>query len=149
MVRFKTLKPEGIDIMANTTNKMTNKTAFSIALELVNQSNHPEKAEVAAKIAKALEGLEKKKSSPSKAQTAKQAANLGMGEAVVSFLRNHSDQMFTIGELMKQVEGLPEDISNQKMTSIFRLETVKPFYRREMVKGKAYFQYAEAEEVAE
>ena len=55
MVRFKTLKPKGIDIMANTTNKMTNKTAFSIALELVNQSNHPEKAEVAAKIAKALE----------------------------------------------------------------------------------------------
>ena len=52
MVRFKTLKPKGIDIMTNTTNKMTNKTAFSIALELVNQSNHPEKAEVAAKIEK-------------------------------------------------------------------------------------------------
>jgi hypothetical protein len=128
---------------------MTKVSAFTIALELINQSNHPQKAEVAEKVAKEIEQLSKKKSGNSAKQTAKQTANEAMGEKVVSFLRDNHNQMFTIGELMKQVEGLPEDISNQKMTSIFRLETVKPFYRREMVKGKAYFQYAEAEEVAE
>ena len=131
------------------TTKMTNKTAFSIALALVLESSHPEKAEVAEKLTKAIEGLDKKKSAPSKAQVAKQTANLGLGELIVSFLREHADEQFTITELMKQVEGLPAEITNQKMTSIFRLDSVKPYYKREMVKGKAYFQYAESEEVAE
>ena len=129
--------------MATTKNAMTKVSAFTIALELINQSNHPQKAEVAEKVAKEIEQLSKKKSGNSAKQTAKQTANEAMGEKVVSFLSDNRNQMFTIGELMKKVEGLPEDISNQKMTSIFRLDSVKPYFRREMVKGKAYFQYAE------
>jgi hypothetical protein len=128
---------------------MTKVSAFTIALELINQSNHPQKAEVAEKVAKEIEQLSKKKSGNSAKQTAKQTANEAMGEKVVSFLRDNHNQMFTIGELMKKVEGLPEDISNQKMTSIFRLDSVKPYFRREMVKGKAYFQYAEPVEEEE
>ena len=129
--------------MATTKNALTKASAFAIALELVNQSNHPQKDEVAEKVAKEIEQLTKKKSGNSAKQTAKQTANMELGEKVVSFLSANPNQMFTIGELMKKVEGLPEDISNQKMTSIFRLDSVKPYYRREMVKGKAYFQYAE------
>ena len=125
--------------MATTKNALTKASAFAIALELVNQSNHPQKDEVAEKVAKEIEQLTKKKSGNS----AKQTANMELGEKVVSFLSANPNQMFTIGELMKKVEGLPEDISNQKMTSIFHLDSVKPYYRREMVKGKAYFQYAE------
>ena len=132
----------------NTTPKFTKATAFSIALELVNQSNHPDKALVAEKLSKELENLSKKKSGSGKL-TAKQTANLGLGEALVEFLRENPNQMFTIGELMKSVPGLPEDVSNQKMTSLFRLDSVKPYYRREMVKGKAYFQYTEPTEEVE
>ena len=138
-----------IDTMATTKNAMTKVSAFTIALELINQSNHPQKAEVAEKVAKEIEQLSKKKSGNSAKQTAKQTANEAMGEKVVSFLSTNPNQMFTIGELMKKVEGLPEDISNQKMTSIFRLESVKPYFRREMVKGKAYFQYTEPSEEVE
>ena len=138
-----------IDTMATTKNAMTKVSAFTIALELINQSNHPQKAEVAEKVAKEIEQLSKKKSGNSAKQTAKQTANEALGEKVVSFLSANRNQMFTIGELMKKVEGLPEDISNQKMTSIFRLESVKPYFRREMVKGKAYFQYAEPSEEVE
>ena len=130
--------------MANNTNKtpkMTKATAFSIALELVNQSNHPNKVEVAEKIVKEIENLGKKNSKTSGVPTKKQVANMGLGEQVVAYLADHPTQMFTIGELMKNVPNLPEDISNQKMTSLFRLDSVKPYYRREMVKGKAYFQY--------
>lgn len=130
------------------TTKMTKVSAFAIALELVRQSAHPDRDMVAEKLEKEIENLQKKNSKSGK-PTAKQIANAGLGETVVEFLREHSSQMFTISELMKQVEGLPADISNQKMTSIFRLESVKPFYRREMVKGKAYFQYAESAEVEE
>jgi len=131
--------------MATTNAKMTKATAFAIALELVNQSNHPEKALVMEKISKEIENLQKKNSKSGK-PTAKQIANAGLGDALVSFLREHSTQMFTVSELMKNVPNLPEDISNQKMTGLFRLDNVRPYYRRDVVKGKAYFQYAEPTE---
>ena len=127
--------------MATTKNAMTNKTAFAIALELVNQSNHPQKDEVAAKIAKAIEGLEKKKSAPSKAQVAKATANVGLGELVLDFLREHESESFTVTEMMKQIEGLPAEITNQKLTYILRMDAIKPFISKEMVKGKALYSY--------
>ena len=133
--------------MANTKNAMTNKTALEIAISVLSADNAHDEA--VAKLQKMLESLEKKKSSISKAQTAKATANASMGESLVEFLREHPSQMFTIAELMKQVPNLPEDISNQKMTSLFRLETVRPYYRRDVVKGKAYFQYAESVEAEE
>ena len=132
------------------TTKMTNKTALEIALAMVQESAHPEKELIAEKLTKQIESLAKKNGKASGKPTAKQVANMGLGESLVNFLAEHPTQMFTIAELMKSVPGLPEDISNQKMTSLFRLESVKPYYRREMVKGKAYFQYTEkAEEVEE
>ena len=133
--------------MANTKNAMTNKSALEIAISVLSADNAHDEA--VAKLQKMLESLEKKKSSISKAQTAKATANASMGESLVEFLREHPSQMFTIAELMKQVPNLPEDISNQKMTSLFRLETVRPYYRRDVVKGKAYFQYAESVEAEE
>ena len=148
MDRFKSLKPKGIDTMATT--KMTNKTAFELAISALENSGIPQREEAIAKIAKAIEQLDKKNSKTSGKLTAKQTANLGLGEMIVQYLAEHPTQMFTIAELMKNIEGLPEDISNQKMTSIFRLESVKPYYTRELVKGRAYFQYkATSDEVAE
>jgi hypothetical protein len=130
----------------NTTPKFTKAMAFAIALEALSHSNHPDAPKAMEKIQTEVENLAKKKSGGTK-QTAKQTANIGLGESIVEFLREHPNQLFTIGELMKQVPNLPEDISNQKMTSLFRLDSVKPYFRREMVKGKAYFQYAEPAEV--
>lgn len=143
-VRYKTLKPKGIDTMEKTA-KMTKATAFAIALELVENSNHPDKADVIAKISKEIENLSKKNAKSGK-PTAKQVANMGLGEIVVDFLREHSGEKFTITEMMKSVPGLPAEITNQKLTSIFRLDSVKPFVVREMEKGKAYFSYAEPAE---
>ena len=132
----------------NTTTKITNKVALEKAIACVQcyAENTPETAEVVVKLQKMLESLEKKNSKSGK-PTAKQIANMGLGEIVVSFLRENADQKFTITELMKQDPGLPEEITNQKMTGLFRLESVKPFYERTMDKGKAYFQYKEAEVV--
>ena len=119
--------------------KMTNKTALEIAISVLSADNAHDEA--VAKLQKMLESLEKKKSSPSKAQTAKATANMGLGELIVQHLRENPNQMFTITELMKSVEGLPAEITNQKLTAIFRLDSVKPYYTRTMEKGKAYFQY--------
>ena len=60
--------------MATTKNAMTNKSALEIALGMVLASDHPEKALVAEKLQKQIASIEKKKSSPSKAQTAKATA---------------------------------------------------------------------------
>ena len=119
--------------------KMTNKTALEIAISVLSADNAHDEA--VAKLQKMLESLEKKKSAPSKAQTAKATANMGLGELIVQHLRENPNQMFTITELMKSVEGLPAEITNQKLTAIFRLDSVKPYYTRTMEKGKAYFQY--------
>ena len=125
------------------TTKMTNKTALETAISVLSVDNAHD--EVVAKLQKMLESLEKKNSKTSGKLTAKQTANLEIGEAVVKHLADHPNQMFSIMELVKAVPGLPEDMSPQRMTAIFRLESVRPHYRREMVKGKAYFQYAEME----
>ncbi len=135
--------------MATTKNAMTNKSALEIALGMVLESAHPDKALVAEKLQKQIASLEKKKSSPSKAQTAKAIANASLGEMVVEFLRNDPNRMVTITEMLKEIPGLPAEITNQKLTSILRLESVKPFYIREMVKGKAMFKYNASAEVVE
>lgn len=133
--------------MATTTKtpKMTKASAFAIALELVNQSAHPDKVAVAEKISKEIENLSKKNSGTGK-PTAKQTANLGLGEMVVAHLRANPTRMYTVTELMKSIEGLPPEITNQRMTALFRLDSVKPYFTRTMDKGKAYFQYKSPEE---
>ena len=134
--------------MATNEKKMTKVSAFTIAMELVKNSAHPEKDAVVEKIAKEIENLSKKSAGNGK-PTAKQTANMGLGELVVEFLRNHADTAYTVTELMKQVEGLPAEITNQKLTALFRLDNVKPFVERSMEKGKAYYKYATPAEVVE
>ena len=129
--------------MATNEKKMTKVSAFTIAMELVKNSAHPEKDAVVEKIAKEIENLSKKSAGNGK-PTAKQTANMGLGELVVEFLRDHADTAYTVTELMKQVEGLPAEITNQKLTALFRLDNVKPYVNRSMDKGVAYFQYATA-----
>ena len=118
--------------------EMTKVSALTIALELVEQSAHAEKEAVANKIRKEIENLSKK----STTLTPKQTANMGLGEMVVEFLRNHPNDRYTVTQLMKSVEGLPAEITNQRVTSLFRLDSVKPYFVRTMEKGVAYFQYA-------
>lgn len=131
------------------TAKMTKAVAFTLAVQALEASSLPNKDEAIAKVLKEIENLQKKNSKGAGAPTKKQVANMELGEQVVQYLADHPTQMFTIGELMKNVPGLPADISNQKMTSLFRLESVKPYYRREMVKGKAYFQYSQPADTEE
>lgn len=129
------------------TTKMTNKIALETAIAVLSADNAHD--EVVAKLQKMLESVEKKNSKTSGKLTPKQMANLDIGKSVVQYLSENPTQMFCIAELMKKVPGLPEDVSPQKMTAIFRLDSVRPYYRREMVKGKAYFQYVDPTEVEE
>lgn len=127
--------------MATNEKKMTKVSAFTIALELVEQSAHPDKVAVAEKIRKEIENLSKK-SSASK-PTAKQTTNLALGRLVIDFLREHPTERFTVTELLKQVPGLPADMTNQKLTALFRIAEIYDHSDRFMEKGRAYYQYVE------
>ena len=131
-----------------TTKNMTKAVAFAMAIEALNASNLENRDEAVAKIAKEIENLSKKNSKSGK-PTAKQTANIGLGELVVAHMRANPNQLFTVTELMKQVEGLPEEITNQKLTALFRLDNVKPYIVRTMDKGKAFYQYTESAEIAD
>jgi hypothetical protein len=126
--------------MATNEKKMTKVNALTIALELVEKSTHADKDAVAEKIRKEIENLSKK--SGAGKPTAKQTANMGLGELVVEHLRNNPTERFTVTQLMKSVEGLPAENTNQKPTALIRHDNVKPFVNRTMEKGVAYFQYA-------
>ena len=131
------------------TTKMTNKIALETAIAVLSTDNAHD--EVVAKLQKMLESVEKKNSKTSGKLTPKQVANLEIGESVVKYLRENPTQMFSMAELLKNVPNMPEDMSTQRLTAVFRQDNVRPHYRRETVKGKSYFQYREAveEEVEE
>lgn len=82
-----------------TEKKMTKATAFTIALELVNQSDLPNKAEVAEKISKEIENLSKKNSGSGKPTKAQEANNV-MAQEMLDWME--ADHPYTISELSKE-----------------------------------------------
>lgn len=120
---------------------MTKVQAFTIALELVNQSNHPNKAEVSAKISKEIEQLSNRK--PTTKETIEQEVRRKRGEMLVNFLRDHRNERFTVTQLQTAVPDFPAEISNSAVTSLFRLPDVIAHHIRTVDKGRAYYQYAD------
>ncbi len=134
--------------MATNEKKMTKAQAFALAITALENSAVPNRTEAIEKIAKEIENLNKKKSGSGK-PTAKQTANIGLGEMVVAHMAANPNQLFTVTDLMKSVPGLPAEITNQKLTALFRLDSVKPYIVRTMDKGKAFYQYNASAEIAD
>ena len=82
-----------------TTNKMTKATAFAIALELVENSALENKAEVAAKISKEIENIQKKNGSTSGKPTKAQIENAAVAHEMVEWME--SGTAYSITELSK------------------------------------------------
>ena len=84
-----------------------------------------------------------KKNSGEKKLTPQQEANAVIKESILNLAKANPDRQFTIGELLKEVPGLPEDMTSQRMTAIVRqmwytdLTMVKTVDKR-----KSYFQLA-------
>ena len=75
--------------------------------------------------------------------TPQQEANAIIKANVLELAKANPDRLFTIGEFLKEVPGLPEDMTSQRMTAIVRqmwytdLTMVKTVDKR-----KSYFQLA-------
>jgi hypothetical protein len=112
--------------------KMTNLKAVAYVLE-----NCELPTDVREKLEKVKASFEKK-STGEKKPTATQVANLSLKEAIVSYMAENSDRIFSISELIKEVPELA-GLSTQKVAPLMT-SLVKEFkVVRIEEKRKAYF----------
>lgn len=125
--------------------KITRVDALNEALTLMENSTLPRKDEFVQKLKDIITSFEKKSSSSK--PTPRQLANDGLKKAIYAYMAQSPNQRFTVSELMKNVPGLPEEITNQWMTALLHQMYDKenptnpafPIVRSES-KGRAYFQ---------
>lgn len=115
--------------------KMTKSTAFTLAKEIVEKSNHPMADEIVAKLAKEVELLAKKNSAEKK-PTAQQTANDGIKTAILNGMED--GKLYTISDLLK---AIPEcaDLTNQRVSALVRQLKDEGKVVRTEDKRKAYF----------
>lgn len=120
--------------------KMTKATAWGIVKGIVEKSNHPQTAELVAKIDNEL-ALLAKKNSAEKKPTAQQTANAEIANAIVAHLSAEPNRLFTITEIIKEV---PEcaDLTNQRVSAIVRGLKDEGKVERIEEKRKAFFRSA-------
>ena len=117
------------------TTKMTKATAWGIVKDIVEKSNHPQTAELVAKIDNEL-ALLAKKNSAEKKPTAQQTANEGIKTAILDGMEG--GKAYTITEIIKSV---PEcaDLTNQRVSALMRQMVDSGAVVRTEDKRKAYF----------
>ena len=120
--------------MANT--KMTNKTALTIALTAIGDTN----PEATAKIQKMIEQLDKKNAAPRKL-TAQQEKNEVVKTEITAFLEEHADEGFTVSDLLKAVPVLEGD-SNQHASALLRQLVQAGIVAKYSEKRRTYFKFA-------
>ena len=118
------------------TTKMTKATAWGIVKGIVENSNHPQSAELIAKIDNEL-ALLAKKNSAEKKPTAQQTANVGIMTAIVEGME--PNRLYTVTEIIKSI---PEcaDLTNQRVSALLRQLVDGGKVKRTEDKRKAYFQ---------
>lgn len=124
--------------MANTS-KMTKATAWGIVKGIVEASNHPQTAELVAKIENELTLLAKKNSSEKK-PTAQQVANDSVKQAIIDGMEHGVP--YTITDIIKSVPTCAE-LTNQRVSALMRQLKDAGVVVRTEDKRKAYFTLAE------
>ena len=117
--------------MANT--KMTNKTALTIAIAAIGDTN----PEATAKLEKMIEQLDKKNASPKKL-TAQQERNEGLKDIIAAFLTENEGKGYTVTDLLKTIPELDGD-SNQHVSAILRQMFLANTIERYTEKRRTYF----------
>lgn len=118
--------------------KMTKAQKFALIAAIPEVANDPMLSEF---IAHEQELLAKKNSSDKK-PTAQQVANDGVKTAVLAVMEADPNRMWTVTELMKSVPGLPEDMTNQRLSAIMRQLKDAQVVKRDEIKRKAFFSLA-------
>jgi hypothetical protein len=118
---------------------MTKATAWGIVKGIVEASNHPQTAELVAKIENELTLLAKKNSAEKK-PTAQQVANDSVKQAIVDGMEHGVP--YTITDIIKSVPACAE-LTNQRVSALMRQLKDAGVVIRTEDKRKAYFTLAE------
>jgi hypothetical protein len=122
----------------NTTKKMTKAAAWTIVKGIVENSGHPQSAELVEKIENELVLLAKKNSAEKK-PTAQQTANEGIKSAIVNGMV--ANRAYTITDIIKEVPQCAE-LTNQRVSALMRQLVESGAVVRTEDKRKAYFTLA-------
>lgn len=117
--------------------KMTKKELFAEILASYDLKDYHREL-----IEKTIDQLDRKSaSSGDRKPTAKQLDNDKFKDCILDFLKEHSEEQFTITELWKKVPALAEnsEMSNQRVSSLVRQLVLDNLVVREEIKRKAYF----------
>ena len=117
------------------TTKMTKATAWGIVKGIVENSNHPQTAELVAKIDNEL-ALLAKKNSAEKKPTAQQTANVGIMSAITEGME--PNRLYTVTEVIKEIPQCAE-LTNQRVSALLRQLVEAGKVKRTEDKRKAYF----------
>ena len=102
--------------MTNTEKKLTKREKFTMLLEIPEVSDNPLLSEF---VEHEIELLDKKNATKGdKKPTERQKQNASVADMVVEAMT--ANRLYTITELLKEVPGLPEDMTNQRMTHIVK-----------------------------
>ena len=115
--------------------KMTHKDYFSALLNMAEVKAYPGMEDF---ITGRISALEKKASAPHK-ETEQDKEKNGIKASVLAFLQDNPDKQYTITQLMKEVPGLPADISNQKLTALVRQLLLAELVDKVVEKRVSYF----------
>ena len=115
--------------------KMTHKDYFSALLNMAEVKAYPGMEDF---ITGRISALEKKASAPHK-ETEQDKVKSGIKASVLTFLQDNPDKQYTITQMMKEVPGLPADISNQKLTALVRQLLLAELVDKVVEKRVSYF----------
>ena len=115
--------------------KMTHKDYFSALLNMAEVKAYPGMEDF---ITGRISALEKKASAPHK-ETEQDKEKNEIKASVLAFLQDNPDKQYTITQLMKEVPGLPADISNQKLTALVRQLLLAEQVSKVVEKRVSYF----------
>ena len=119
--------------------KMTKMQKFEMLANIPAVAESPVLSEY---VAREIALLEKKNTE--RKPTEKQTVNKAIQEAILETMRIDPERKFTITELMKVVPGLPEDMTNQRMSALVR-PLIDVQVERIEEKRKAFFKIKSAE----
>ena len=117
------------------TKKMTKKEMFTAMLNKYDFT-----VEEVNFITHEIELLEKKSATGERKPTATQVANEGLKMAILSYMEENANRLFTVTELIKEVPELAE-LSNQKVSALMTQLKDTGKVSKVVEKRKSYFKY--------
>ena len=126
--------------MTNTNKKLTKTDRFNILLSYDSVKADPD---MVAFIEHEIELLANKRTNANgeRKLTAQQTANAEIKSNIVELLASDSMRLFSVMEIIKEAEGIPEDMTSQRMTALLTQLIAEEKIQRVKDKRKTFFQY--------